>query len=188
MASSVRSGYFASLYFWIDLAATLSMLLDITRLMDLIFQQSTPAGADALTRPDQNKVVQLSDEPASLQGDCGGAWCSTSVQQALWAGHILAARCLAGPQGCCRLWQHGFTGASAAQVLLRLRQILRVTRIFRLMRVLKLFQQYLVRPCGSTCVKDQECCDIERRRASIPALVKGLSGSGSADTQRESQI
>lgn len=32
-----------------------------------------------------------------------------------------------------------------AQVLLRLRQILRVTRIFRLMRVLKLFQQYLVR-------------------------------------------
>ena len=56
VASSVRSGYFASLYFWIDLAATLSMLLDITRLMDLIFQQSTPAGADALTRPDQNKV------------------------------------------------------------------------------------------------------------------------------------
>ena len=55
---SVRSGYFASLYFWIDLAATLSMLLDITRLMDLIFQQSTPAGADALTRPDQNKVTQ----------------------------------------------------------------------------------------------------------------------------------
>ena len=56
VASSVRTGYFASLYFWIDLAATLSMLLDITRLMDLIFQQSTPAGADALTRPDQNKV------------------------------------------------------------------------------------------------------------------------------------
>ena len=56
VASSVRSGYFASLYFWIDLAATLSMLLDITRLMDLIFQQSTPAGADALTRPDQNKA------------------------------------------------------------------------------------------------------------------------------------
>ena len=64
VASSVRSGYFASLYFWIDLAATLSMLLDITRLMDLIFQQSTPAGADALTRPDQNKVTQLTEKPA----------------------------------------------------------------------------------------------------------------------------
>ena len=56
VASLVRSGYFASLYFWIDLAATLSMLLDITSLMDLIFQQSTMAGHDAFTRPDQNKV------------------------------------------------------------------------------------------------------------------------------------
>lgn len=56
VASLVRSGYFASLYFWIDLAATLSMLLDITSLMDLIFAQTTMAGTSALARMDQNKV------------------------------------------------------------------------------------------------------------------------------------
>ena len=59
VASMVRSGYFASLYFWIDLAATLSMLLDITRLMDLIFNQSTMAGSPALTRLVQNKVSAM---------------------------------------------------------------------------------------------------------------------------------
>ncbi len=59
VASMVRTGYFASLYFWIDLAATLSMLLDITRLMDLIFNQSTMAGSPALTRLVQNKVTAL---------------------------------------------------------------------------------------------------------------------------------
>lgn len=59
VASMVRTGYFASLYFWIDLAATLSMLLDITRLMDLIFNQSTMAGSPALTRLVQNRVSAL---------------------------------------------------------------------------------------------------------------------------------
>lgn len=66
VASLVRSGYFASLYFWIDLAATLSMLLDITRLMDLIFRQSTMAGSPALTREPQNDVW-----PSLLQTCCG---------------------------------------------------------------------------------------------------------------------
>ena len=94
----------------------------------------------------------------------------------------MALRAAAG----CGQW--GFTGGSAAQVLLRLRQILRVTRIFRLMRVLKLFQQYLVRPCGATCVIDRGCCDTKMRHAGMPALVKGLSIGGSADTQRKPQV
>ena len=66
VASLVRSGYFASLYFWIDLAATLSMLLDIMRLMDLIFRQSTMAGSPALTREPQNDVWH-----SLLQTCCG---------------------------------------------------------------------------------------------------------------------
>ena len=73
-------------------------------------------------------------------------------------------------------------------MLLRLRQILRVTRIFRLMRVLKLFQQYLVRPCGAMCMNHWECCDAKMGHACMPAHVEGLSISGSADTQREPQV
>ena len=94
----------------------------------------------------------------------------------------MALRAAAG----CGQW--GVTGAGAAQVLLRLRQILRVTRIFRLMRVLKLFQQYLVRPCRAICFTDWACCDAKMRHASMPALVEGLSIGGSADTQREPQV
>ncbi len=58
VACLVRKGYFASIYFWIDLAATISMLLDITALMDLVFQQrNSLAGTDALDRGPQNKVL-----------------------------------------------------------------------------------------------------------------------------------
>lgn len=53
----VRKGYFSSLYFWIDLAATISMLLDITALMDSIFQQNSMAGTSALDRGNQSKVL-----------------------------------------------------------------------------------------------------------------------------------
>ena len=87
----------------------LSMLLDITRLMDLIFQQSTPAGADALTRPDQNKVTQLSEKPASLQGRLWGVCYSPVSQKQYELGTLqqldalLASRAVAG----CGQW--GFT-------------------------------------------------------------------------------
>ncbi|CAL8467737.1 g7275 [Coccomyxa elongata] len=58
VACLVRKGYFASIYFWIDLAATISMLLDITALMDLVFQQrNSLAGTSALDRGPQNKVL-----------------------------------------------------------------------------------------------------------------------------------
>lgn len=58
VACLVRKGYFASIYFWIDLAATVSMLLDITSLMDLAFQQkSSLAGSSPLDRGPQNKVL-----------------------------------------------------------------------------------------------------------------------------------
>jgi hypothetical protein len=58
VACLVRKGYFASIYFWIDLAATVSMLLDITTLMDLVFHQSSSlAGSSALDRGPQNKVL-----------------------------------------------------------------------------------------------------------------------------------
>ena len=86
----VRSGYFASLYFWIDLAATLSMLLDITRLMDLIFNQSTMAGSPALTRLVQNKVMRchtsiqppMCDNLLRLLVDV--SHCSVSEQNSTW--------------------------------------------------------------------------------------------------------
>ena len=56
VASLVRASYFASLYFWIDLAATFSMLLDITALMDIIFHQDSMAGTNPLDRGNQSKV------------------------------------------------------------------------------------------------------------------------------------
>ena len=56
VACLVRAGYFASLYFWIDLAATFSMLLDITALMDIVFRQNSMAGTNPLDRHDQSKV------------------------------------------------------------------------------------------------------------------------------------
>ena len=128
VASLVRSGYFASLYFWIDLAATLSMLLDITRLMDLIFRQSTMAGSPALTREPQNDVWHF-----LLQTCCGGHAQLSTVKRC--AGLHLRSR---------QAFKLSSRVAAALQAYVRLRQILRVTRIFRLMRVLKLFQQYLV--------------------------------------------
>ena len=97
---------------------------------------------------------------------------------------LLASRAVAG----CGQW--GFTRLVLRRCLLRLRQILRVTRIFRLMRVLKLFQQYLVRPCGAMCMNDWECCDAKMGHACMPGPMpcEGLSISGSADPQRKPQV
>ena len=57
VACWVRPGYLGSLYFWIDLAATFSMLLDITALMDIVFrQQNSMAGTDPLGRGPRSQV------------------------------------------------------------------------------------------------------------------------------------
>jgi hypothetical protein len=63
VACIVRPGYFASLYFWIDLAATLSMLLDITSAMDLVFHQDSFAGTSPLERGNQNKACLIRRPP-----------------------------------------------------------------------------------------------------------------------------
>lgn len=57
VACWVRPGYLMSLYFWIDLAATFSMLLDITALMDIVFHQhNSLAGTDPLSRGPRSQV------------------------------------------------------------------------------------------------------------------------------------
>ena len=144
VACIVRPGYFASLYFWIDLAATFSMLLDITALMDIVFHQSSLAGTDPLSRGNQNKAWLPTLLPL------GGAVLLSHACMHAFSQHL--------PLQAVR--SHSKVKL-LGQVLVRMKQILRVTRIFRLMRLVKLFQQYLVRAKTSTWSLHEACtCEV----------------------------